>query len=184
MPDLKITYRYQDMVSEFQPNSGHLLACLHKLQHHFGYIPQEAVPAVAQQLRMTAAAVFGALSFYSEFRTTPPPDMLINWCSGPACRLKGGEDIRRAMEAIIGVGMEESTPDNALGLHLAQCEGSCEQAPLVWLRRFPAHLEGEDALLMEERGEVVGRLRVADAVQLARELKQRAGSQNREAGAQ
>jgi NADH:ubiquinone oxidoreductase subunit E len=153
------------------------------LQHHFGYIPQEAVPAVAQQLRMTAAAVFGALSFYSEFRTTPPPETLINWCSGPACRLKGGEDIRRAMEAVLGVGMEDSTPDNTLGLHLAQCEGSCELSPLVWLRHFPAHLEGEDALLMEERGEVVGHLKVADAVRLARELKARARNGHGEAGA-
>ena len=171
MPDLKTRREYRDLIAEFRPVSGHLLACLHRLQHHYGYVPPEAVPAVAQQLGMTAAAVFGALSFYSEFRTSPPPETLINWCSGPACRFRGGENIRRALEATLGVGMETSTPDNKVGMHLAQCEGSCEYGPLVWLRRFPFHGEGPDAPLMSERGEVVGPLTVARAVELARRLK-------------
>ena len=171
MPDLKIRYRYQDLLSEFKPDSGHLLAALHKLQHTFGYVPPEAIPAVAQQLGLTAPAVFGALTFYSEFRTSPPPEMLINWCSGPSCRMRGGEDIRRAMEAVLGIGMESSTPDNRVGLHLAQCDGSCEYAPLVWLRRHGEHPERPDAPLVADRGTVVGPLKVADAVELARRLK-------------
>ena len=176
LKNLKIRTRYHEIISEFRPDSGELLACLHKLQHHFGYIPADAIPEVAKQLRLTAPAVFGALSFYSEFRTTPPPDVLINWCSGPACRFRGGEDIRRVLEAVLGVGMEESTPDNRVGLHLAQCEGSCEYGPLVWLRRRGAHPEGPDAPLMADRGEVVGSLSVPDAVQLARRLKDGDGS--------
>ena len=176
MADYRTKATYRELVSEFKPDSGHLLACLHKIQHHFGYIPPDAVKTVARQMRMTAAAVFGTISFYSEFRTTPPPETLINWCSGPACRMKGGEDIRRVMEAVLGVGMEESTPDNRVGLHLAQCEGSCEYGPLVWLRRRGAHPEGPDAPLMADRGEVVGPLSVPDAVQLARRLKDGDGS--------
>ena len=176
MPDLKVTPRYRELVSEFKPDSGHLLPALHKIQHHFGYIPIEAVDAVAQQLRLTAAAVFGAISFYSEFRTTPPPEMLINWCSGPSCRFKGGENVRRAMEAVLGIGMEGNTPDGRVGLHLAQCEGSCEYGPLVWLRRRGAHPQGPDAPLVADRGEVVGPLSVPAAVELARRLKAGDGS--------
>jgi NADH:ubiquinone oxidoreductase subunit E len=171
MPDLKVANPYRDLIGEFKPDSGHLLACLHKLQHHFGYIPADAVPAVARQLGMTAAGVFGALTFYSEFRTTPPPEVLINWCSGPACRMKGGEEVRRAVEAVLGIGMEQNSADERVGLHLAQCEGSCEYAPLVWLRYRGQHPEGPDGLLVAERGEVVGPLKVSDAVQLARKLK-------------
>lgn len=171
MADYRTRATYRELVSEFKPDSGHLLACLHKIQHHFGYIPPDAVDTVARQMRMTAAAVFGAISFYSEFRTTPPPETLINWCSGPACRMKGGEDIRRVMEAVLGLPMESNTPDNRVGLHLAQCEGSCEYAPLVWIRRHGAHPEGPDAVLVAERGVVRGLLKVADAVELARSLK-------------
>ena len=170
MPDFKLRSEYRELIAGFRPDSGELLACLHKLQHHYGYVPPEAVPVVAQRLQMTAAAVFGALSFYSEFRTTPPPQTLINWCSGPACRFKGGEEIRLALEALLGIGMEQNTADNRTGLHLAQCEGSCEYAPLVWLRERGAHPDGPDAPLVADRGVVVGPLKVSGAIELARRI--------------
>jgi hypothetical protein len=80
------------------------------------------------------------------------------------------------MEAIFGFGMESSSADNRVGLHLAQCEGSCEYAPLVWLRERDAHPEGPDAPLVADRGKVVGPLKVSEAVELARRLKGGDGS--------
>ncbi|MER3420170.1 MAG: hypothetical protein C4290_06435 [Chloroflexota bacterium] len=171
MPDLRLRDQYQELIREFKPDSGHLLPCLHKIQHQFGYVPAEAVPAIARQLKLTPAAVFGALTFYTEFRTAPPPEVLIQWCSGPACRLKGGEQIRRALEATLEIGMEESTPDNRVGLHLQQCDGSCAYAPLVWLRRAGAHPDGPDAPLLADRGEIHGPLTVPQVIELARRLK-------------
>lgn len=154
MPDLKVLLRYRELLDGFQPDQGDLLAALHAIQHEFGYIPTDAIPVVAKQLRMNASAVFGALSFYAEFRTTPPPNVSVMWCSGPACRLKGGDNIRLAFETVLGVGMEDETADGELGLHLGQCNGTCEVAPQIWLN-----------------GVVRGPLRVADAVELARRLK-------------
>jgi NADH:ubiquinone oxidoreductase subunit E len=170
-PELKTTAQYRDLVKEFQPDSGHLLACLHKVHHLFGYIPPAAVPAIAQQLKMSPAAVFGSITFYTEFRTSPPPQVDIHWCSGPACRLRGGDNIRRALEAVLGVGIDETTKGNVAGIHIQQCDGSCEYAPLVWLRRAGTHADGPDAALVADRGEVRGPLRVADAVAMARRLK-------------
>lgn len=154
MPDLKTTQRYREILAPYRPNSGHLLAALHAVQHEFGYVPVDAVPEVARQLGMTAAQVYGALSFYSEFRTEPPARIQVNWCSGPACRLKGGDNIRLVLETVLGLRMEEQSEDGEIGLHLAQCDGSCDQSPLVWVN-----------------GKVVGGLTAADAVRLARELK-------------
>jgi NADH:ubiquinone oxidoreductase subunit E len=154
MPDLKMLLRYRELLDGFQPDQGDLLAALHAIQHEYGYIPTDAIPEVAKKLRMNASAVFGALSFYAEFRTTPPPKTMVMWCSGPACRLKGGDNIRLAFETVLGIGMEGETPDGELGLHLGQCNGTCEVAPQIWLN-----------------GVVRGPLRVADAVEIARRLK-------------
>jgi NADH:ubiquinone oxidoreductase subunit E len=98
--------------------------------------------------------VYGAVTFYSEFRLTPPPETLIGWCSGLACRLRNGEGVRKVLESELGIGMGENTEDNKLGLHLAQCNGTCEQAAQIWVN-----------------GEVVGPLDAASTVQLVRELK-------------
>ena len=171
MPELKTTAKYRELVREFKPDSGQLLACLHKIQHEFGYIPTDAVPAVAQQLRLTAATVFGAITFYSEFFTQPPADVTVHWCSGPACRLRGGDNIRQVFESVLGISMEETTADKRVGLHLQQCDGSCQYAPLVWLKGRDHHGGGPDRTLLEGRGEIHGPLTVPDAVQMARKLK-------------
>jgi NADH:ubiquinone oxidoreductase subunit E len=62
--------------------------------------------------------------------------------------------VRRALEATFGIGMEENTEGDKLGLHLAQCVGTCDNAPQVWVD-----------------GKVVGPLTAAETIRLARELK-------------
>ena len=147
------------LVADLKPDNADLLAAFHRIQEALGYVPPEAIPLLAAKLRTTPAKVFGAMSFYSEIRTEPPPRLTISWCSGPACRLKGGENIRRALESILGVELGRSTPDGALGLSLVQCDGTCAQAPLLRLNGRPR-----------------GPLTVAEAIRLARELRETRGN--------
>ena len=143
------------LIADVKPGNTDLLAVLHRIQEAYGYVSPQVVPLLAAKLRTTPAMVFGAMSFYSEIRTEPPPRTTISWCSGPACRLKGSENIRRAVESILG----ESTPDLALGLRLVQCDGTCAQAPLLRLN-----------------GRTRGPLTVAEANRLARELREARGN--------
>lgn len=144
----------QHLISDLKPGDGDLLAALHRVQHQYGYVPKMAMRIVARQLRLSEARVYGAATFYSEFRLTPPPGTLIGWCSGPACRLKGGEHVRRVLEAELGIGMGENTDGDKIGIHLAQCNGTCEQAPQIWVD-----------------GKVVGPLDALATSKLVRELK-------------
>ncbi len=154
MPENEATLEIQHLLREFKPGDGDLMAALHAVQHHYGYVPRIAMRVVARQLRLSEARVYGAATFYSEFRLTPPPATLIGWCSGPTCRLKGGEHVRRVLEAETGLAMGENTDGDAIGLHLAQCNGTCEYAPQIWLN-----------------GRVVGPLTGAATSKLVRELK-------------
>ena len=157
MLDTEATLEIQQLVAEFKPGNADLLRALHKVHHRYGYIPKEAMGVVARQLRLGEAHVYGTVTFYSELRLTPPPQTRIDWCSGPACRIKGGEHVRTALESVLEIGMEQNTPDDKLGLHLAQCNGTCDFAPQIWVG-----------------GKVVGPLNTADTIKLARELKEQA----------
>lgn len=148
------------LVAEFRPGGGDLLPALHKVQHEYGYLPRAAVEEVARQVGIPATQAWGAVTFYSELRTVPPADITVGWCSGPACRLKGGEQIRRIMEAEFGFPMREQSIDGHVDLHLAQCNGQCRLAPMVWLN-----------------GEERGNLTMAEAVRLARRLKSGEGGE-------
>ena len=154
MLETEATLEIQGLIAEFKSGNADLLPALHKVQHRYGYIPKESMAVVARQLRLGEAHVYGAVTFYSELRTIPPPETRIDWCSGPACRLKGGENVRLVLETVLGIGMEENTAGDKLGLHLAQCNGTCDFAPQLWVD-----------------GKVVGPLTVADTIRLARELR-------------
>jgi NADH:ubiquinone oxidoreductase subunit E len=142
------------LVAEFQPGKGHVLPALHKVQHHFGYVSREAMEVIARQLNTTPALIYGALSFYADFRTEPPPQTDIAWCSGPTCRVRGGDRIREAMQVTLDLPLGGQSADNRYGFGLGQCNGTCHEAPQVWVN-----------------GKVVGNLTVASAIRLAREVK-------------
>jgi NADH-quinone oxidoreductase subunit E len=148
------TLEVRHLLEGLLPGEGDLLEALHRIQHHYGYIPRAAIPGVAQHLRLPESRVYGAVTFYSEFRTTPPPETLISWCSGPACYIKGGENVRLILENMLGCEMGQNTPDNKLGLHLGQCNGTCDNAPQVWVN-----------------GQVVGPLDSPETVELVKKLK-------------
>ncbi|HEX5368078.1 MAG TPA: NAD(P)H-dependent oxidoreductase subunit E, partial [Dehalococcoidia bacterium] len=73
----------------------------------------------------------------------------------PACFLKGGDNVRIVLQRMLGCELGESTADNKLGLHLGQCNGTCDNAPQVWVD-----------------GKVVGPLTSADTVDLVKRLQE------------
>ena len=148
------------LVADLRPDHGDLLAALHRVQHEYGYLSPDALQVVAEQLRLFPAHVYGVASYYEEFRFAPPAAVDIRWCSGPACRARNGGGIRDALLATLGVEMDGQTEDGRVGLRLGQCNGTCELAPQVWIEERATHTS-----------EVVGQLTAAQAIRLARALR-------------
>ena len=148
------------LIAEFRPDHGDLLAALHRVQHEYGYLSREALAVVAEQLHLFAAQVYGAASYYEEFRFVPPAAVDIRWCSGPACRARNGGGIRDAILATLDVPMNGQTADGRAGIRLGQCIGTCELAPQVWIEERATHTS-----------EVVGDLTAARAIAIARALR-------------
>jgi NADH-quinone oxidoreductase subunit E/NADP-reducing hydrogenase subunit HndA len=159
--ETEATAEIRALLAGLKPDDADMLEALHRVQHRYGYVSQEAMHVIAEQLRVTPAHVYGVTTYYSDYRTTPPPAVTVAWCSGPACRLRNGAGIRDAMQAVLGIELGEDTPDGRVGLVLGQCNGTCEQAPQVWV--------GE---------RVVGKLTAARAVTLARALRDGADPDN------
>lgn len=151
----------RSLVADLLPDDGKLLDALHRVQHRYGYISREAIQVVAEQLEMFPAHVYGAASFYEEYRFDPPARTVVRWCTGPACRLRNANGIRDAMLATLGLSeVGEQTEDGGCGLVFGQCNGSCEQAPMVWV---------EDNV--EHTRHVHGQLTAASAIKLARAIR-------------
>jgi len=149
----EVIARISEMIADLRADDVDLLKAFHRIQHEFGFVPPEAVPLLAGQFRTTPAIIYGTIDFYSEIRTAPPAETTVEWCSGPACLLKGSMNIRRVLESILECQMNRASPDGRFGLRLVQCDGTCHLAPLVRLE-----------------GRYIGPLSVSETVEWARGL--------------
>ncbi|QTF94002.1 NAD(P)H-dependent oxidoreductase subunit E, partial [Halomonas sp. BM-2019] len=62
----------QAEIDALKHKPGALLPILHAIQDRLGFIPEAAVPIIAEALNQTRAEVHGVIGFYHHFRTTPP----------------------------------------------------------------------------------------------------------------
>ena len=85
-----------------QPESQ-LIAMLHKIQMHFGYLPRPSMTRSPRRLQVPTATVSGVASFYHFFRLTPKGRYAISVCMGTACFVKGADKILEAFQTELGI---------------------------------------------------------------------------------
>jgi formate dehydrogenase subunit gamma len=108
---------------------GALLPLLHAVQAALGFVPAQAVPAIAHALNLSRAEVHGVISFYHDFRTTPPGRHVLKVCRAEACQAMGADALAHALRAQLGVDWNGTTADGAVTLEPVYCLGNCACAP-------------------------------------------------------
>ena len=136
---------------------GPLLPILHAIQDELGWVPDEAVPAIAGALNLSRAEVHGVISFYHHFRTTPPGRHVVQVCRGESCQAKGGTALEAHAKRRLGVDFHATSADGAVSLEAVYCLGNCACSPAVRvddeiLGRVDA--ESFDAVIDELRAEL------------------------------
>lgn len=116
---------------------GAALPILHALQHAFGCVPTEAVPTVAKVLNLTRAEVHGIVTFYHEFRRTPPGRHVLRLCRAEACQAVGADKVAADVRANLGVDWHGTTSDGAVTLEPVFCLGLCAVGPAALLDGAP-----------------------------------------------
>lgn len=131
--ETEATAQIRALLDGLKPNDADLLEALHRVQHRYGYVSGEAMKVVGEKLGLAPAHVYGATTYYADFRVTPPPATLIAWCAGAACRLKRSDGILRALEAALEIRLGEPDPEHKVEIVRGQCNGTCELAPMAWV---------------------------------------------------
>ena len=134
-----------------------VLSSLLAVHDLLGYLPSEALSAVAEHSGASVNEVWGVASFYPNFRFTPPARHLIEICWGPTCHVLGAQDILQGLLKHLGLDHEADTPDGTLTLKLNTCLGVCPHAPAM---SFDHDVVGH--VTLERAARRVDLLRVAD----------------------
>ena len=126
-----------ERVSEICANhadlEGPLLPILHSVQEEFGHLPQEALPQIAEALNISRAEVHGVVSFYHDFRESPPGRHVLKMCRSEACQAVGADLSIAAAESALDIIMGETSPNGAITLEPVYCLGLCACGPAAML---------------------------------------------------
>ena len=131
------TVRALERIEELRRLPGALLPILHALQDEFGYIDEEAVPLIAEALNISQAEVHGVISFYHDFRRTPPGRHMLRICRAESCQSMGCNSLIEHVEKRLGVKLGETTADGNFTLEPVYCLGNCGLSPAMMLDGQP-----------------------------------------------
>ncbi|RQO76948.1 formate dehydrogenase subunit gamma [Aquitalea sp. FJL05] len=121
------------LLQQYRDLPGALLPLLHAIQDAIGHVSDDAVPAIARTLNQSQAEVRGVISFYHDFRTTPPAAHSLRLCRAEACQSMGSEALAAQLRAQLGVDDHGHTADGQLELRPVYCLGACACAPALQL---------------------------------------------------
>ena len=115
---------------------GGLLPILHDIQNQLGYIPEQAVALIAQELNLSRAEVHGVITFYHHFRLQPVASNVLQVCRAEACRSMGSEKLWEHACHRLQVnadGAPKAGADNNVSLQAVYCLGLCSSSPSIAL---------------------------------------------------
>lgn len=96
-----------------------------------GWLSRGAMDAVARFLGMAPIRVYEVASFYTMFNLKPVGQNLVQICRTTPCWLRGSDDLRKACERKLGIGLKETSKDGKFTLVEVECLGACANAPMV-----------------------------------------------------
>ncbi len=122
-------YLTREILPRYELKQGALLPTLHHVQHHWGWLPWQALEEIAAFLALKPADVWDTASFYEEFWLQPKGSTVIAVCRSVACEVCDHSKITQACSRKLGISVGETTDDSKFTLVELECLGLCEGAP-------------------------------------------------------
>jgi formate dehydrogenase subunit gamma len=121
----------EEIVAGLADKPGALMPVLHAVQERVGYIPPEAVPAIARALNLSRAEVHGVISFYHDFRTERPGRTIIRVCRAESCQAMGAVALAAHIQARLGIDFGQTSGNGEFTLDPIYCLGNCACSPAI-----------------------------------------------------
>ena len=119
------------VIESYRDKEGSLIMVLHAAQDLYGYLPEDVLKYIADELGLSYSYVSGVVSFYSFFSTVERGKHTIRVCMGTACYVRGGKLVVEALEEKLGVPVGGTTDDKKFTFEIARCIGACGLAPAI-----------------------------------------------------
>jgi NADH-quinone oxidoreductase subunit E/NADP-reducing hydrogenase subunit HndA len=123
--------RVKEAIDRFRDMKGALIPVLHEVQDTYGYLPEDVLHLVSDELGIPMTDIYGVTSFYSFFSLEPKGEHIIRVCMGTACYIKGAQSLIDRIGTDFGIKPGETTKDGKFTLEATRCLGACGLAPVM-----------------------------------------------------
>ncbi len=121
----------EEIVEKNRQRDGPLMPILQEVNATFNYLPEDVLRYVSQQTGYSLSHILKIATFYSAFSITPRGKHTVSVCMGTTCYVRGSERLMDKFREVLGVGVDETTPDMKFTLKSVRCIGCCGLAPAV-----------------------------------------------------
>jgi formate dehydrogenase subunit gamma len=130
------TAELDQIIARHLASEGPMLPILHDIQDSFGHIPEMARPMIADAQNLSGAEVQGVISFYHDFRVTPPGRHRIKICRAEACQSMGADALMADILAhfdLTAPGTQGPEAQGDVTVEPVYCLGLCACAPAAMI---------------------------------------------------
>ncbi len=124
------------ILNKYNKEQGSIISMLQDIQDVFGYIYEDAVNWLSDQMNIPASNFYGVATFYSQFYFKPRGKNIVTACCGTACHVQGSDAmINRMREDLAIAEGEDTSADGQFTIESVPCVGACSIAPVVIMNK-------------------------------------------------
>ncbi|MEI9476083.1 MAG: NADH-quinone oxidoreductase subunit NuoE [Deltaproteobacteria bacterium] len=135
MPEPLDLSRIDEALAKHRGEEGTLIPILQEAQEIYGYLSEELLAAIGKRLHIPLSRIYGVITFYAQFYTTPRGRYTVRVCRGTACHVRGGKNVLKAVQQHLGIGEGETTADFKFTFETVACLGACALSPVLLVNK-------------------------------------------------
>ena len=120
-----------EIVAEFNSKPEMLVQILQTIVQRFGWIPEETIRQLAEELNLSRADVHGVVEYYHDFRTSEPGKHIVKICQAEACQAMGSRELTDYAMKTLAMSFHDT--ENDITLEPVYCLGNCACSPAVMI---------------------------------------------------
>jgi NADH-quinone oxidoreductase E subunit len=122
---------FTELATHYPEKRAALIPALHRCQEELGgWISPQTMEDVAAFFGLEPVEVFGVVTFYPMFRTSPRGKHLVGVCHNISCTLRGAEELLAKVCEVTGAKVHGTSPDGKFTVERVECQGACANAPM------------------------------------------------------
>jgi NADH-quinone oxidoreductase subunit E len=128
---INVSRAVKKATGSYQKDKDMLIQILLDLQSMFGWLSQEVLTEVSEQLEIPVTQVYQIASYYKAFSLMPRGRHIVKVCMGTACQVRGSSQLLNIISAMLNMKPHETSKDMRFTLETVNCLGCCAMGPVV-----------------------------------------------------